>query len=177
MTKPYNDEEGHICPERKRALTKREIHKVSPIQSGGTDETLEQLIASGHPMGIICEQLVEIDIKLKIIVEQNRYIIESLQNFRDFLVKLQDEHLEIGLHKACRDIFIYLVIICISGLFMLSGISIIIFTSETAMEFISKNGSIIGLIMMAVGLAGSAIICRRLLKYWSNSEKQTARKD
>jgi len=168
----YQGELGYVRSQRKGApVGMKENEWEDALVEGGPEALLDNLVKSGYPWHVLGHKLKEIDQQLKIVTDEYGEIHDSLQGlsnkintldekYNNFTEKLSTTITE-TLTKEATSLQNRWLIGGGSIIAVLVGLILTITGNEAAVEFIKRQGTWIGLIIIVMGIFVLYLVSRK----------------
>ncbi|MCL2051197.1 MAG: hypothetical protein FWG91_05660 [Lachnospiraceae bacterium] len=164
----YQGQKGYVRSSRKGApVGMRESEWEEPYLDDGPEESLERLMKAGYPWQAVAMKLTEIDNQSKLVSQEYREIKKTMDSFEGEIGNIGNtinnsikEALNDGtLNNLIRSVvseeipqlYSWTLIKAISALLILSGLIISIISTQSILDFVTRHGAIIGLIVIIIG--------------------------
>lgn len=149
----YQDKTGYVRSERKGAPAGMREHEWEDSRmEGGPEALLENLIKSGYPWNLLGQRLQQIGLQFDTVTEEYGEIKKSIDKLNkaneDLPIRI-DEIVE----KRASDLHFRWSIAAWAWVGGVFGTTLMIVTSDTALNFLKRNGSWIGFVVLLLAVA------------------------
>ena len=171
----YQGETGYVRSQRKGAPAgMKESEWEDAIVEGGPEALLENLVKSGYPWHVLGQKLKDIDNQLKMVSEEYSDIHDTLKGLSSKIKSLDEKYNEFSIRLSstisetlARESTSLQNRWLIGGgsiMAVLVGLVLSVTGNNSALEFVKKNGTWLGLIILIGGIFVLFLISKRKSK-------------